>query len=155
MRCWRCHSPYALFCLKFKRPSQTLAFIPNDAYVCLGNVGLGDIATYFDRLFSLATSYFEDLGVIVLLGSPENATLPYQIMQLRTGYELDVAQGHRCYYLPCVCSRLLLSMDWDADMLSIKNLKFGHGSHIVVAENTALAVVFMGNRPIWIWQIYV
>jgi len=28
-------------------------------------------------------------------------------------------------------------MDWDADMLSIKNLKFGHGLHIVLAENTA------------------
>ena len=34
-----------------------------------------------------------DLGVIVLLGSPENATLPYQIMQLRTGYRLDAAAG--------------------------------------------------------------
>ena len=78
-----------------------------------------------------------DLGVIVLLGSPENATLPYQIMQLRTGYRLMRRQGHQCYYLSCVCSRLLLSMDWDADMLSIKNLKFGYGSHIVVAENTA------------------
>lgn len=28
-------------------------------------------------------------------------------------------------------------MDWGADMLSIKNLQFGHGSYIVVAENTA------------------
>ena len=28
-------------------------------------------------------------------------------------------------------------MGWGADMLIIKNLKFGHGSHIVVAENTA------------------
>lgn len=34
-----------------------------------------------------------DLGVIVLLGSPETATLPYQIMQLRTGYRLDAAAG--------------------------------------------------------------
>jgi thiamine transport system permease protein len=34
-----------------------------------------------------------DLGVIVLLGSPEQATLPYQIMQLRTGYRLDAAAG--------------------------------------------------------------
>ncbi|NCV10588.1 MAG: ABC transporter permease subunit [Rhodobacteraceae bacterium] len=34
-----------------------------------------------------------DLGVIVLLGSPEKATLPYQIMQLRTGYRLDSAAG--------------------------------------------------------------
>jgi thiamine transport system permease protein len=31
--------------------------------------------------------------VIVLLGSPEKATLPYQIMQLRTGYRLDSAAG--------------------------------------------------------------
>jgi len=34
-----------------------------------------------------------DLGVIVLFGSPENATLPYLIMQLRTGYRLDTAAG--------------------------------------------------------------
>ena len=34
-----------------------------------------------------------DLGVIVLLGNPENATLPYQIMQLRTGYRLNAAAG--------------------------------------------------------------
>ena len=35
-------------------------------------------------------------------------------------------------------------MDWDADMLSVRNLKFGHGSHIVVMENTALVSTVIG-----------
>ena len=78
-----------------------------------------------------------DLGVIVLLAAPRMRHCPIKSCSYVQDTGLMRRQGHQCYYLSCVCSRLLLSMDWDADMLSIKNLKFGHGSHIVVAENTA------------------
>ena len=69
-------------------------------------MGLGNIATPFRPLgfsFGLALALsLGDLGVIVLLGSPENATLPYQIMQLRTGYRLDAAVASVLLLVMCL-----------------------------------------------------